>query len=135
MRRQLFLLGGPVAGTIGFAFLVRGIVQVLHLGYWPSTALTLRLPPFWVAGVVCLILGLSIGLDRRNPWSTWSLISVGLLSGGVSANFMELEIAGSITDFIPIGNNYLSIGDVAMALGISLSMWRLLRWLARRPNH
>jgi len=86
-----------------------------------------------LAGVAILTLAVLLGNISRKGY--WPKISLGLLWGGLLANFFDRIWDGDVIDFLnfpfwPVFN----LADIAICIGIGLFIWKILalQWSERK---
>lgn len=124
--RQNFSPGGSIALIEDFLYLTRVENSGFLFGL-VSLRKSLSIPANLLAILCLTILG-----RRISRKSSWARIGLGLMLGGVGANFWDRLGDGQVTDFLDFRIWWVfNLADVAVCAGAAIFAWALLMLTCR----
>lgn len=83
--------------------------------------------PLLVAWTICMAAAVAAVLHQPFSGNPLASIGIGLVAGGVSGNFADLQRRHGILDFIALGSwTVFNLADCAIAIGICLAILPVL---------
>ncbi|OGE85535.1 MAG: hypothetical protein A3J48_00255 [Candidatus Doudnabacteria bacterium RIFCSPHIGHO2_02_FULL_46_11] len=125
MRLWLIIAGTLLLDAAGKA-LVRK--QILDIPFVENSGLAFGIQAGGLAAIIltAVILAVLFFYYQQNKIFLKNVIAFGLIFGGAIGNLLERIIFRNVTDFIPLGKAMLNIADLAIFLGLTMLVVKLM---------